>query len=229
MEKFNWIKRFYEHRKEGETWISVSDTIPNEFDDYFLIHWNVGIVENFPFDDFPENNDTIEQTNKRIRIAREFGLFLNPNEDELFEQTTIERIAEKFKVDYDYNVLNKIKQTPAIKILEKPSKEDLKSMLHKLSKNESLNFFIEDIFRYPIDDKPKQEMVNVSIDEYFKWQEDFYFDYCTYLFPEDKNWCIMTSEGLPMFLCTKRETTEQIEKDINMEIFKVGYNEKLYQ
>jgi hypothetical protein len=32
-----------------------------------------------------------------------------------------------------------------------------------------------------------------------------------------------------MFLCTKRDTTEWIEKEINMEIFKVEYNEKLYQ
>ncbi|GAB5554531.1 MAG: hypothetical protein Sapg2KO_41220 [Saprospiraceae bacterium] len=184
MEKFSWIKSFYEHREEGGTWISVSDIIPNEFDDYFLIHWNVGIIENFPFDDFPEKNETIEETNKRIRIKREFGLFLNPNEDELFEQTTLKRIAETFKVEYDYNVLNKIKQTPAIKILEKPSIENLKSMLQKLSMNENLNFFVEDIFRYPIDDKPVQEMENISIDKYLKWQEDFYFDYCTYLFPD---------------------------------------------
>lgn len=229
MENFNWIKKFYEHREEGGTWISVSDIIPNEFDDYFLIHWNVGIIEKFPFEDFPEKNESIEETNKRIRVEREFGLFLNPNEDELFEQTTLKRIADKFKVNYDYNILNNIKQTPAIKILANPSKQNLRAMLEKLSKNENLNFFVEDIFRYPVDDKPKQEIENISIDEYFKWQEDFYFDYCTYFFPDDKSWCLTTAEDLPMFLCTKRETTKGIKTEIRMEIFKVGYDEKLYQ
>lgn len=229
MEKFNWIKKFYEYRKEGGTWISVSDIIPNEFDDYFLIHWNVGIIDNFPFDDFPEKNETLEETNKRIRIEREFGLFLNPSEDELFEQTTLKRIAETFKVKYDYNVFNNIKQTPAIKVLEKPSIENLKSILQKLSQNESLNLFVEDIFRYPVHDRPKREMKNISVEGYFKWQKYFYFDYCTYLFPDDRKWCLTTSEDLPMFLCAKRDTTEQIENEICMEFFKVGYNEKLYQ
>ena len=229
MEKFNWIKLFFEMLKEGEPWISVSDIIPNEFDNYFLIHWNVGIIDNFPFDEYPEKNLTIEQTNKRINIEREFGLFLNPSEDELFEKTTLKIIAEKFGVTYNYNVLNKIKQTSAIKILDKLSIENLKNALQNLSKGENLNLFVEDIFRYPIDDTPKQEFENISIEEYFKWQKDFHFDYCTYLYPDNRKWCLTTSEDLPMFLCTKKEVTGQIEKETSMELFEVGYKEKLYQ
>ena len=60
-------------------------------------------------------------------------------------------------------------------------------------------------------------MVNVSIDEYFKWQEDFYFDYCTYLFPEDKNWCIMTSEGLKNIEKIFKLNCAMIERIDNLE------------
>jgi hypothetical protein len=169
MEKFNWIKQFYKLRNEGGTWTSILDIIPNEFDDYFLIHWNVGIVDNFPFEDFPLINDTIEETNKRIKIEKEFRLFLNPEEDELFRQTTLKEIAERFNVIYDYNVTNQIKQTPAIKTLAEISIINLKSGIDKMSQNELLNLFVEDIYRYSIDEiKPKQEIENLTVKGYFE-------------------------------------------------------------
>lgn len=230
MEKFNWIKQFYELRKEGATWISVSDIIPNDFDDYFLIHWNVGIIDNFPFDNFPSKNDTIEETNKRIKIEREFGLFLNPNEDELFRKTTLKEIAERFNVVYDYNVMNQIKRTPAIKTLAEISISNLKSGINKISHNELLNLFVEDIYRHSVDEiKPKQEIENLTVEDYFEWQEIFGFDYCTYLFPENSKWCITTSEDFDMFLCCKKEVTSEITNKFKMELFPVKYEDKLLQ
>ncbi|MEZ5059191.1 MAG: hypothetical protein R2879_19320, partial [Saprospiraceae bacterium] len=65
MDKFNWIKEHFSNRKEN-SWNHISDIVPNVFDEYYLIHWKVGIVDNFPFDEYPEQNETIEQTNKRI-------------------------------------------------------------------------------------------------------------------------------------------------------------------
>ena len=229
MKKFNWIKKFHELQKKGNNWDNVSSIIPNEFDDYFLIHWNVGIVDSFPFDKYPEENDTIENINRRVNIDRKYGLFLNPKEDKLFRQTTLKEIANKFKVSYDYNVMDKIKETPAIKILEDVSIENLKSAVKHLTESKNLNLFVEDSFRYTNDDKLKQEITNISADDYFKWQEYFGFDYCTYLFPNNRKWCITTAEDFPMFLCVKREITQQVVKEFNMELFRIQYNEKLYQ
>ncbi|WP_338761238.1 hypothetical protein WAF17_15090 [Bernardetia sp. ABR2-2B] len=228
MNKFDWIKQFYEIR--SKSWNSISDIIPNEFNDYFLIHWKVGIVDDFPFDNYPLKNETIEETNKRIKIEKEFGLFLNPNENKLFRPTTLKEIAERFNVDYDYNVLNKIKRTPAIKTLGNLTISNLKSGIEKILKNEPLNLFVEDIYRHSIDKiNPKQEIENLTIEDYFEWQQELGFDYCTYLFPKSMKWCITTSENLDMFLCCKNEFTSKIRSAFELELFPVKYEDKILQ
>src|SRR5690606_33879709 len=113
MNKFNWIKEHFSSRQENSC-NHISDIVPNIFDEYYLVHWKVGIVDNFPFDTYPELNETIEQTNTRIKIEREFGLFLNPNKDKLFREVSLKEISDTFKKSYDYKLLNRIKQTPAI-------------------------------------------------------------------------------------------------------------------
>jgi len=229
MKKFDWLRKFYEHRNDEEDSIRVSNLIPNEFDDYFLIHWNVGIVDDFPFDEYPEKNETIEDTNNRIRIDRKYGLFLNPNETELFRKTTLKEISIKFNEEYNYNLLNTIKQTPAIKIIANSTIINLNKWINQISENELLNLFVEDIIRYPVDQTPKQEIENLTVADYFTWQNDFHYDYYTFLFPTNKKWCITTGEDLPMFLCTKRELTKEIINSTKLELFKVDYEEKLYQ
>ena len=228
MKKFDWIKQFFDVKKENDEWNSISDFIPNEFDTYFLIHWNVGIVENFPFENYPEENITIEEINKRIKIEREYNLFFNPKEDELFKKTTLKEIADKFNLKYSYNLLNQIKETPAIKVFEESSIKNLEFGISQIAKNEKVNMYVEDIFRYPIDEKPKQEIENLSIEDYFKWQEVFYFDYCTYLFPDNRKWCITTSEDLPMFICCKSEIVSEVKNTFNLELFTVDYSDELY-
>ena len=229
MKKFDWLRKFYEHRNDEDASVSVSNLLPNEFDDYFLIHWNVGIVDGFPFNEYPEKNETIEETNSRIRIDRKYGLFLNPNETELFRETTLKEIAVKFNKEYHYDLLNRIKQTPAIKVIANSTKINLKNWINAITKNDLLNLFIEDIIRYPVDQKPNQEIENLSVTDYFNWQEDFYYDYYTFLFPTNKKWCITTGEDLPMFLCSKKEDTIEIINSTKLELFKVNYEEKLYR
>ena len=228
MKKFDWLKYYFENRTENIR-VAVSEIISDEFDEYHLLHWNVGIVDDFPFDQYPEQNVTIEETNKRIRIEREHNLFLNPDEDKLFRKTDLKEISDLFGTEYSYQTLNKIKQTPAVKILPELSVQNLKETVGKISKNQTLNLYVEDFYRYPNHEIPNQEIENISLEQYFKLQEDLFFDYWSYLFPNDKSWCLTTAEDLPMFLCTKNKLVEKISKNTDIEMFKVEYNEKLYK
>lgn len=97
MDKFQWIKNHFENRKEVYEWNSLKDIIPNIFDEHYLIHWKIGIIENFPFDKFPVNNETIEEINQRIKIEREFNIFLDPNKENLFTEISLKCLSEKFK------------------------------------------------------------------------------------------------------------------------------------
>jgi hypothetical protein len=229
MKKFQWISDFLRHPKQYSGWESLSDIIPNDFDDYFLIHWNVGIVESYPFEEYPDQLDSIEEINLAIKIDKEHNLYLNPKENLLFKQTTLKNIALIFKEKLEYNLLNKIKKTPAIKTLDALSIDNLKKMVYELSKGEKLNLFVlEDSRNYRFSEnnkeEPKQLMSDISVDEYFYWQEWFDFDYYTYLFPENKQWCITTSEDLPLFLCINKELTDRTISECNLELFRVEHN-----
>jgi hypothetical protein len=125
-------------------------------------------------------------------------------------------------------LLNRIKQTPAIEILEKISKTALKTSFIKMANGQLLNLFVEDIFRHPINENPEQELTGIDVEKYLEIQEDFYYDYCTYLFPDDLSWCLTTSEDLPMFLCIKKEVKGEFQKDFGLETFKIEYDEELY-
>ena len=233
MKKFKWISDFLKHPKQFIGWESLSDILPNEFDDYFLIHWNVGIVENYPFEDYPEQLESIEEINEGIRIDKENNLFFNPNVDQLFKQTTLKKIALMFSQPYDRDLLYNIKQTPAIKLLGAETIVNLKKTIHQLSKGEKLNLFVLDdprnyIFAEHNKEEPKQLMSDISVEEYFYWQEWFNFDYYTYLFPSDRKWCLTTSEGLPMFLCLNKELNVKELADNKVELFRIKYDESFY-
>lgn len=228
MKKFDWLKKYFENRTDNPR-VNVSEVIPDEFDSYFLMHWNVGIVDNFPFDEYPSENESIEDINGRIRIERAFKLFLNPEEDELFRECDLKEISELFDTEYTYRTLNKIKKTPAVKILHEKSMHSLISTIDNLSQNQQLNLYVEDFYKYPNHELPKQEMENVSAHQYIEFQKSLFFNYWTYLFPNDRSWCITTAEDFPMFLCVRIELTESLEEYVNMELFKIDYNERLYE
>jgi hypothetical protein len=42
----------------------------------------------------------------------------------------------------------------------------------------------------PIDDNPKQELAGIDVENYFEIHEEFYYNYCTYLFSDDLSWCL---------------------------------------
>lgn len=227
MEKFQWIKNYLNNNDKNNL-NSIADIIPNLFDEYLLIYWKIGIIENFPFEEYPLKNETIDQINKRIKIEKDFGLFFNYDENIYFKEVSLNYISKKFKKELDYKILDNIIEIPAIKILEKESIESLYLSLNKITKNESLNLFIEDSYRFPTPNSLKNEHIGINIKEYLQIQEDLNFDYFTYLFPDDLNWCLITSEDFPMFLCIKKHLIEEVKSSFELELFKINYNRQLY-
>ena len=223
MNDFQWIKNHFDSR-QNQSWNRLKDIIPPIFDDYFLVHWKVGIVKNFPFDDYPEDNFSIENINKRVKIDREFNLFLNPEKDQLFEEVSLNYLSKRFNVPKNENILSNIKDTPAIEILTKQSQVAIKNSLEKIAKNQDLYFYIEDIFRLEAFNVTQQEYSRYKISEYIKFQESIRYDFNTYLFTKNLDWCLTTSEDLPMFLCTKKNVTEKMKKQFDLELIKVDYD-----
>ena len=62
MDQFSWIKDY----KNNENIESLTDIIPDLFKHYYMIHWKIGIIDDFPFEKYPSNNSTIEEINQRI-------------------------------------------------------------------------------------------------------------------------------------------------------------------
>ncbi len=104
----------------------------------------------------------------------------------------------------------------------------MKTSLIKMANGQFLNLFVEDICRHPIDGTPNQELTGIDVDKYLEMQEDFFYNYCTYLFPDDLSWCLTTSEDLPMFLCIKKEFKYKFHNDFELETFKIEFDAKLY-
>lgn len=62
MDQFSWIKDY----KSNENIETLTDIIPDLFKQYYMIHWKIGIIDDFPFEKYPSNNLTIEEINQRI-------------------------------------------------------------------------------------------------------------------------------------------------------------------
>jgi hypothetical protein len=226
MSKFDWIKKF--KIQDQDEWMRIKDFIPDIFDNYFYIHWTVGIIDDFPFDNYPEKNETIEEVNSRIKIEREFNLFLNKNSEELYTPTSLKEISQRFNVPYSHLTYTQIKKTPGVEILDKLSIAKLKSSLTKISEGLVLNLFVEDIFRHPVDNNPKQDFENIKLTDYFDFQKTFFFDYCTYLFPDNLDWCLTTGEDAPMILACKNDLVESLKEKFELELFEMNNEQNIY-
>ncbi|GAB4252092.1 MAG: hypothetical protein Kow0027_16550 [Saprospiraceae bacterium] len=226
MSKFDWIKNFLANSQGERT--QVKDFFPDIFDRYFFVHWAVGIIDDFPFDKYPENNDTFEEINLRVKIEREFNLFLNENYEQLYRPASVKEISERFKAPYSHLTCSKIKQTPGVEILSELSIKRLKSSLTKISEGLTLNLFIEDIYRDPFEDNPKQMHENINLTEYFDFQEETLFDYFTYLFPDNLDWCLSTGEDAPMILACKNHLADSLQSKFDLELFELNYVQNVF-
>ena len=219
MNKFDWIKNDNIKDKNGK---SLESFIPNLFTNYYIIHWKVGIIENFPFDNFPKDNKSIEDINTRIKIEREFDLFLNPNQMSLFKEINLKDLSQQFNLPYNATILSYFNNNPAIEILSDKTIDSLKISLSKLSSKSSNNLYVQDIDRYDFD-KYNVENLNISINDYIQFQIDTGFDSTSYYFPDNLDWCLLTIEDYPLILCANMK----VKLLFDLELFPLDYNEQI--
>ena len=188
-----------------------------------MVHFNVGIIDDFPFGEFPANDFTIEGINKKIEINKKFNLFLNHVDESLFRLTSIKELSQMFGLPYDMNVLNEFENYTGIKILYEESYKNLEKSVQNLSVENKINLFIHDLeYRWNADDIGKENL-NISPEKYLEYQRDFHLDFCAYLFPDELDWCLITREDSPLiFACDNPKLTKCFD---GLELFEMYANE----
>ncbi len=226
MHTFKDIKRFYNNRNSNN-WNFAKHYVPEFFELKYIVHWTYGIIENFPFDDYPSPNETFENINKRVKIEQDFNVLLK--NEALYKPISIKDLANKFDVPYSHETINLIQENPRICCLEKVSIEKLKDSFKKITGNSKLNLFIFEStkFDYCIADL-QEEYQDITLEKYFEIQDMYDFQLNTCLFESNLNWCLTTAEDMPVLLGCKREIASEIEGKIDIELFKVENNQKMY-
>ena len=228
MTNFDWISDFLKTRKAFQ---GVNDVLPNLFDRYLLIPWSVGIIDGFPFAEYPNNKDTIENLNKQHSIERDFGIFLNDFSEDKYRKVTLKEIADIFQVQYCADTANLVKATPGILPLLEATVQNLKELIRSLQNGQILNLYIEDYFRFQAiheNWKYNKEHVKIEAADYFSFQRDTAWDSTSYLFPASEAWCICTLEDYDHFILgCDNSSYRYLEALASIEAFEVGYNLQL--
>lgn len=206
--------------------LRISNFLP-KFDNYFGIIWKVGILENFPFQDFIEDAKSESEIKNNKLIWRNFPQVFDNSENE-FKEISAEKIFEKFKIPYhDYKNDNKLPwNTRAIRTLESQIVKSLTELLIKIPENDKLTLYWEDYYRFNLEDK----LFKVSKEEYLKEMRNTGFDASTYLYPESKNWCLLNLEDLGFnILAFNNNIKDQMNFLSKIENFKMSEQSELFR
>lgn len=192
---YNWLKQSFKTKFLDGNFV-LSSIVPLVFDRYFIIEHNYGIIDDFPFDAYPDDTQDIDNLNKRHNIERQFGLFLNYNRAHLYRPISIKAIAERFGVPYSKDTLSLIKHTAGIEYLHERSMEHLLQLLQTLISAQCY-LYIHDIEGY----YPQFDEKNVidSAEQGFQFINEIRDSY-GYLFSYDRSWCIIVNEKMQHFV-----------------------------
>lgn len=218
---FDWLENFTTVLSNGA--LAVSNIVPTVFDRYFIVENNYGIIDEFPFDDYPEHTQSIENLNKRHNIERQYGLFLNNDTEHLYRPLSIKDIAARFDVPYSRDSINTIKQTPGIRCLGIASRQNLIKLVELLVTTECY-LFIRDINRYGLQEGNGYSQKNIigNSSEYLNFVNTVGLDYCSYLFPKVNTWCLSTYEDVDnLILSCNDETADVLTSVGDLEYFEV--------
>ncbi|MCK8520417.1 hypothetical protein M0D21_02495 [Aquimarina sp. D1M17] len=225
MNIFNDLIQFYNGRN-SENWNFAKHYVPDFFESKFIVHWDYGIIENFPFDKYPLKNETLEEINKRVKIEQEFNVLLK--DEKLYKPISIKKLADRFNVPYSHKTTNLIPETPGTSFLDNLSLSKLKDSLKRLSENTKLNLLIYDSEEYNYQTDLEKEYIDIDLGKYFELQEMFGFQLETCLFSENLEWCLTTAEDAPMLLGCKKEMESEIKKKMELVLFKVDNEQEMY-
>jgi hypothetical protein len=228
MNNFSWISGYVEY---GKAFKGVKDLLPDVFSQYFLIPWAVGIIDSFPFTEYPDNKDTIESLNKQHDIEKSFGVFLNHDIKTQYRKTSLKEIAERFNVEYCADTLYLINETPGICLLHKPTEQGVMKLIWQLQKGQCLNLYVEDDYRFRSIDgqwRYSKENVQISVSDYITYHENTSWDSTCYLFPDNRDWCLCTLEDYPHFIfCCNNLNSISLGTVIGMEMFDIEYGNRI--
>ena len=224
MNIFNDLIQFYNSRN-SENWNFAKHYVPEFFESKFIVHWDYGIIENFPFDKYPLQTETLEEINTRVKIEQEYNVLLK--DEKLYKKISITDLANRFNVPFSHKTTNLIPETPGTSFLDNLSLSKLKESLKKLSENSQLNLLIYDSEDYNYHTDLKKEYINIELEKYFELQEMFGFQLETCLFSENLDWCLTTAEEAPMLLGCKNEMESEIKQKMDLELFKVENEQEM--
>jgi hypothetical protein len=227
MHAFDWI----EANKTGQPPCSnLSGLIPDVFDKYFLVPWITGIIDSFPFAEYPENNYKLADLNKQIRLQHEAGIFLNTDTEYLYRETTLRELAERFRVPYGADTAELIKSTPGISTLYTATMRMLSGLLHALPHDSELHLHVEfdDYCRWENGNYEEWNQVQNTLTDaslYFSFRNETGWDTTSCLFPENRTWCLCTIEGFSHFiLCCNASAYKSLQALDGLETFEVRYD-----
>ena len=225
MNIFKDLIQFY-NKRNSENWNFAKHYMPDLFESKFIVHWDYGIIENFPFDKYPLKNETLEEINERVKIEQEFNVLLK--DEKLYKPISIVDLANRFNVPFSHKTTNLIPETPGTAFLDNLSLSKLKESLKKLSENTQLNLLIYDSDEYNNHSDLKKEYINIELEKYFDLQEMFGFQLETCLFSKKLDWCLTTAEEAPILLGCKTEMESEIKQKLSLELFKVEDEQEMY-
>lgn len=218
MNQFSWIKDY----KNNENVKTLTDIIPDLFEQYYMIHWKIGIIDHFPFKKYPSNHFSIKDINQRIKIEREFGLFLNPLKSKLYREVSLDELSQKFGLQKTINILDHFIDNPALEFLDDQTLDSIEKGLNDSINSQHLHLYINNIEEFYWEENYKKENINISISEYLDFQKRSNFDSNSFLFPENFTWCLMTLENLPLIFCTNSNNS------FDLEMFPIKYNQPFF-
>ncbi len=213
---YKWLTDFYSSRKVRSP-MSIEFIIPRVFERYFLIHENYGIIDEFPFDEYPESNMSIEDLNKRHELERYYELFLRDSKDResLYRPISLKELAARFHVDYSVDLLENIKDTPGIGRLRTSAFEKIELLVNIIKKQDPLYLYVEDFYRFDYykrsskDPQMKEKNEVKEVYDYIDFQFWSNKDSCSYLFPKEHSWCLATFEDFPHSIFGSDTTTAE--------------------
>jgi len=206
--------------------LKVSNFLP-KFDNYFGLTWKIGIIENFPFNDFINNAKSEAEIKNNREIWNCHPQAFDEESEIGFVEISTKEAFIKFQIPYhDYKNDGKLPwNTRAIRILESKILESLSLILEKIPENENLIMYWEDYYRYNIEDN----LFNISKEEFLKEMQDTRLDASIYLYPESKNWCLVNLEDLGFnILAFNNVIKPQMEFLTQVENFKLTEESELF-
>src|SRR5450432_2301656 len=125
---YKWLTDFFSTRKIGSP-LSLELMIPRVFERYFLFHENYGIIDEYPFDDLP-NEATEQEQENRYKLERSYVLLLrnSRNSDSLYRPVSLRELAVRLKAEYSVDMLDHIKYSPGIKPIWDRTVENLNKL-----------------------------------------------------------------------------------------------------